>query len=281
MVRFSKSMFLWSGTLRRDCGPWAVRNELPEHPPLWAGSEHSGEYSVNTYVNTQLILSEYSVNTQVNTQWILTWILSEYSVILSEYSVNTQWILRWILSEYSGVPCLRLPHARGERCDVWTRRAPRVQARGGHLPRPTLLGPKTFLFYILTFYTFYDLHILTQVTCPVLLFWGQKDWMAQPRGVAAIAARLPGLIDSVKVSKKTVSYTFENLHKVDHEKWNHLDFMWGQEAPTLLFPQILEVGFNLIICFLQILTLPTDIRSCILSNHLFSSNIRQPKVSLY
>jgi len=66
---------------------------------------------------------------------------------------------------------------------------------------------------------------LEEVTCPVLLFWGQKDWMAQPRGVAAIAARLPGLIDSVKVA---------------HEKWNHLDFMWGQEAPTLLFPQILE-----------------------------------------
>ena len=45
---------------------------------------------------------------------------------------------------------------------------------------------------------------LEEVTCPVLLFWGQKDWMAQPRGVAAIAARLPHLIDSVKVSKKTV-----------------------------------------------------------------------------
>jgi len=66
---------------------------------------------------------------------------------------------------------------------------------------------------------------LEEVTCPVLLFWGQKDWMAQPRGVAAIAARLPHLIDSVKVAD---------------EKWNHLDFMWGQEAPTLLFPQILE-----------------------------------------
>lgn len=66
---------------------------------------------------------------------------------------------------------------------------------------------------------------LEEVTCPVLLFWGQKDWMAQPRGVAAIAAKLPRLIDSVKVAD---------------EKWNHLDFMWGQDAPTLLFPQILE-----------------------------------------
>ena len=43
---------------------------------------------------------------------------------------------------------------------------------------------------------------LEEVTCPVLLFWGQKDWMAQPKGVAAIAARLPGLIGSVKVEEK-------------------------------------------------------------------------------
>ena len=43
---------------------------------------------------------------------------------------------------------------------------------------------------------------LEEVTCPVLLFWGEKDWMAQPRGVAAIAARLPQLVDSIKVGKK-------------------------------------------------------------------------------
>ena len=51
---------------------------------------------------------------------------------------------------------------------------------------------------------------LEEVTCPVLLFWGQKDWMAQPRGVAAIATRLPRLIDSVKVAKKA-KHKFQNL----------------------------------------------------------------------
>ena len=44
---------------------------------------------------------------------------------------------------------------------------------------------------------------LEEVTCPTILFWGQKDWMAQPRGVAAIAARLPRLVDSVKVKKES------------------------------------------------------------------------------
>ena len=40
---------------------------------------------------------------------------------------------------------------------------------------------------------------LEKVTCPVLLFWGEADWLAQPRGVARIADQLPNLIDSVKV----------------------------------------------------------------------------------
>ena len=79
---------------------------------------------------------------------------------------------------------------------------------------------------------------LEEVTCPVLLFWGQKDWMAQPKGVAAIAARLPGLIGSVKVEKKIYQKQFS---KVADEKWNHLDFVWGQDAPTLLFPHIIKV----------------------------------------
>ena len=38
-----------------------------------------------------------------------------------------------------------------------------------------------------------------QVTCPVLLYWGAGDWLAQPRGVARIADQLPNLVDSVRV----------------------------------------------------------------------------------
>ena len=55
---------------------------------------------------------------------------------------------------------------------------------------------------------------LEEVTCPVLLFWGQKDWMAQPKGVAAIAARLPGLIGSVKVEEKKI-YQKQGRHIKD------------------------------------------------------------------
>ena len=38
-----------------------------------------------------------------------------------------------------------------------------------------------------------------QVTCPVVLYWGEGDWLSQPRGAAAVAAQLPNLVDSVRV----------------------------------------------------------------------------------
>jgi len=65
---------------------------------------------------------------------------------------------------------------------------------------------------------------LEEVTCPVLLYWGAGDWLAQPRGVARIADQLPNLVDSVRVA---------------HGQWNHLDFLWGRDVRTLLYDQML------------------------------------------
>jgi len=69
----------------------------------------------------------------------------------------------------------------------------------------------------------YDLEM---VTCPVMLYWGDSDWLAQPRGVATIAAQLPTLVESVRV---------------DHGGFNHLDFLWGKDSVPLLYNQLLEV----------------------------------------
>ena len=54
-----------------------------------------------------------------------------------------------------------------------------------------------------------------QVTCPVVLYWGQNDWLTQPRygwlvitsadptrDVAEIARQLPGLVASVRVTSR-------------------------------------------------------------------------------
>lgn len=51
----------------------------------------------------------------------------------------------------------------------------------------------------------YDLEM---VTCPVMLYWGDSDWLAQPRGVATIAAQLPTLVESVRVRITVLFFVF-------------------------------------------------------------------------
>ena len=40
---------------------------------------------------------------------------------------------------------------------------------------------------------------LAMVTCPVLLYWGENDWLAHPKDVSSLAAQLPNLVASVRV----------------------------------------------------------------------------------
>jgi lysosomal acid lipase/cholesteryl ester hydrolase len=68
---------------------------------------------------------------------------------------------------------------------------------------------------------------LKHVTCPVILYWGQNDWLTQPRDVAAIARELPGLVASVRVP---------------YDTWNHLDFLWAKDADSLLYRPIMEMA---------------------------------------
>ena len=43
---------------------------------------------------------------------------------------------------------------------------------------------------------------LSMVKTPVLLYWGNNDWLATPEDVENIAQQLPNLIASVKVSQR-------------------------------------------------------------------------------
>jgi len=67
---------------------------------------------------------------------------------------------------------------------------------------------------------------LSKVTCPVILYWGENDWLSQPQGVANIAAKLPNLVKSVRVA---------------HDEWNHLDFLWGKDADRLVYSPLVTV----------------------------------------
>ncbi|CAG0923224.1 unnamed protein product [Notodromas monacha] len=67
---------------------------------------------------------------------------------------------------------------------------------------------------------------IESVTSPVIAFWGNNDWLAEPVDVEWLTTRLPNLIKSIRVP---------------FDKFNHLDFLWGIDAPQLVYDPILEM----------------------------------------
>ena len=56
---------------------------------------------------------------------------------------------------------------------------------------------------------------------PVALFSADKDWLATPKDVSKLKAKL-----------KTVVFN------KDLVSWDHLDFIWGMDAPSLIYKDI-------------------------------------------
>jgi len=67
---------------------------------------------------------------------------------------------------------------------------------------------------------------LEAVTCPVALMWGENDWLAHPKDVRVIAEHLPNMVANIRVN---------------YESWNHLDFLWGKDADTLLYHPAMQM----------------------------------------
>jgi len=60
---------------------------------------------------------------------------------------------------------------------------------------------------------------------PVASYWSQNDWLAQPQDVLRYLTKLPN------------NYA---TYEVPFELWNHLDYLWGIDAKTLLYPEIMK-----------------------------------------
>merc|ERR1711976_722099 len=65
----------------------------------------------------------------------------------------------------------------------------------------------------------------TTMNVPTALYWSQNDWLAQPDDVLRLISALPNIVD---------------IYKVPFDKWNHLDYLWGLDANTLVYPRVLE-----------------------------------------
>ena len=60
---------------------------------------------------------------------------------------------------------------------------------------------------------------------PVASYWSQNDWLAQPQDVLRYLTKLPNNFAT---------------YEVPFDLWNHLDYLWGIDAKTILYPEIIK-----------------------------------------
>ena len=63
------------------------------------------------------------------------------------------------------------------------------------------------------------------IKVPVASYWSQNDWLAQPEDVLRFLTKLPN------------NYA---TYEVPFELWNHLDYLYGIDAKTILYPEIIK-----------------------------------------
>lgn len=67
---------------------------------------------------------------------------------------------------------------------------------------------------------------LSKITIPIVLFYGNNDWLSSPQDVIKLTNELP---------KKSIIY------KVPYAKFNHIDFLWAMDAPKLVYKKVLKM----------------------------------------
>lgn len=69
---------------------------------------------------------------------------------------------------------------------------------------------------------------MSDIKVPMALFMGGKDWLADPEDVAWL---LPKLQSTGKL-----------IHHKNIPYYDHLDFIWGMDAATVVYPDILQIA---------------------------------------
>nr|XP_039250443.1 gastric triacylglycerol lipase-like [Styela clava] len=69
---------------------------------------------------------------------------------------------------------------------------------------------------------------VSKISTPVALFLGSRDDLADPRDARMLAAKLRSMVHFRMI-----------------KSWDHLDFMWGKDAPSMLYPDIVEFIENM------------------------------------
>lgn len=67
---------------------------------------------------------------------------------------------------------------------------------------------------------------LNNVNVPVAIYYAQNDWVCSTKDVKRLQKSLPNVTQA---------------YLVPHKQFNHVDFLWGVDAPTLLYEAIFKV----------------------------------------
>lgn len=67
---------------------------------------------------------------------------------------------------------------------------------------------------------------MKKITMPVAIYYAQNDWLGDVKDTHRLINELPNVA---------------HLYLVPHKQFNHIDFLWGIDAPTLLFNELARI----------------------------------------
>lgn len=67
---------------------------------------------------------------------------------------------------------------------------------------------------------------LKNANIPVAVYYAQDDWLADVKDTLRLINELPNVV---------------HTYLVPHKKFNHIDFLWGIDAPALLYNEIARI----------------------------------------
>ncbi|XP_023246170.1 lipase 3 isoform X2 [Copidosoma floridanum] len=68
-------------------------------------------------------------------------------------------------------------------------------------------------------------YCLERVTVPVAVFYSENDFLTHPTDVKRLIEKIPNVVLK---------------HKIEYSKFNHIDYLWGRDAKTLLYDHIVD-----------------------------------------
>lgn len=67
---------------------------------------------------------------------------------------------------------------------------------------------------------------LEKIKVPIIIFYSENDFLTDPADVKKLIDRLSNVRET---------------RKIEYSKFNHIDYLWGRDAKTLLYNAVLKV----------------------------------------